>query len=162
MIRHPGHSHEIRRDPCSLVDIAPTLLSYAGVKYAENEFDGVDLFGEQRHNVIYSQFGCGSDGVYMVTDGTDKLVYSSASARYFLFNGFPDVKNIYEEEAPAVKRLKPLLDAYRARDTHHAAVSKSYEPYTKSHPHYTGRYDHAMRHDEEAAAIPKEYNIDLD
>ena len=161
MIRLPGHGHEVRRDPCSLVDIAPTLLSSAGVAYGAEEFDGVDLFGPRQHEVVYSQFGCGDDGVYMVTDGVSKLIYRAASDRYFLFRGYPDIKNVYDPEAPDARRLKPLLDAYRASDTHHAAVSKSYEPYTRQHPHYPGRYDHAMRHDEEAAAIPAEYHIDL-
>ena len=162
LIRRPGHPHEVRRDPCSLVDVAPTLLRYAGAAYREEEFDGLDLFGERRHDAVFSQLGCGSDGVYMVTDGKNKLVYHSVSGRHFLFKGFPDVKNVYAENEPAVKHLKPLLDAYRAEDTRHTGDSKSYEPYTKSHPHYPGRYDHAMRHDEEAAAIPKEYHIDLD
>ena len=33
---------------------------------------------------------------------------------------------------------------------------------TKTHPHYPGRMDHALLHDAELAAIPREYHIDLD
>lgn len=162
MIRRPGCAHAVRRDPCSLVDIAPTLLGYAGIRYAEEDFDGCDLFGGRRHDAVYSQLGCGGDGVYMAADENCKLVYHSPSGRYFLFKGFPDVKNVYDEADPGVRRLKPLLDQYRAGDTHHAPVSKSYEPYTKTHPHYPSRYDHAMRRAEETAAIPAGYHIDLD
>ncbi len=40
MIHVPGHGHERRQDPCSLVDIAPTLLRYVGAPYDPREFDG--------------------------------------------------------------------------------------------------------------------------
>ena len=40
-------------------------------------------------------------------------------------------------------------------------ASVSYEPYTRTHPHYPGRMDHTMRRNEEAAAIPAGYHIDL-
>ncbi|NMA24393.1 MAG: sulfatase-like hydrolase/transferase, partial [Clostridiales bacterium] len=43
ILRHPGKEHEERLDACSLVDVAPTLLSYAGIPYEEGAFDGVDL-----------------------------------------------------------------------------------------------------------------------
>ena len=43
LLRVPGHEHEIRHDPASLVDLAPTLLSLADVDYDKSEYDGVDL-----------------------------------------------------------------------------------------------------------------------
>ena len=46
-------------------------------------------------------------------------------------------------------------------DRNQSTTSKTYEMYTKTHPHYPGRMDHTMRHDEEAAMIPAGYRIDL-
>ena len=61
-----------------------------------------------------------------------------------------------------VQEMQALLDAYRLSDRNTSATSKTYEKYTKTHPHYPGRMDHTMRHDEEAAMIPAGYTIDLD
>lgn len=162
MIRFPGRGAQRRADPCSLVDIAPTLLGYAGAAYDKDEFDGLDLFGGERHEVVYSQHGCGANGTYMVTDGVHKLIYSGSAQRYFYFDSLPERKDTYDPEHPVVGRLRPLLDKYRDGDVNRRAEgSFTGEPYTKKHPHYPGRMDHAMRHDEELAAIPKEYHIDL-
>lgn len=161
---YPGRAHEERCDICSLVDVAPTLLSFAGASFDPAEFDGVDLFGERRHDYVYSQYGCGEDGTYMVTDGVDKLVHRMKSDRYFYFRtqqGERDTKNIYDPENPAVKKLKGLLDAYQQSDVNKSKKSETHEPTTKTHPHYAARIDHALRRDQEAAEIPQGYVIDL-
>ncbi len=161
---YPGRAHEERYDICSLVDVAPTLLSFAGISFDPAEFDGVDLFGERRHDYVYSQYGCGEDGTYMVTDGVDKLVHRMKSDRYFYFRtqqGERDTKNIYDPENPVVKKLKGLLDAYQQSDVNKSKKSETHEPTTKTHPHYAARIDHALRHDQEAAEIPQGYVIDL-
>lgn len=161
IVHYPGREHEARHQVCSLVDIAPTLLTYAGVDYAADDFDGIDLFGEEHHDYVYSQHGCGKDGTYMVTDGTHKLIYKAATERYYYFDQIPETKEVYDAASPTVQHLKELLDAYRQKDANHSQHSKTYEPVTKTHPHYPGRMDHAARHDEELAAIPGEYAIDL-
>lgn len=161
MIKYPGHQPSVRKDICSLIDVAPTLLSYAGVPYEEGEYDGLDLFGEGQHDFVYSQHGCGKNGTYMVTDGERKLVYSEAAKRYYYFEQIPEIENVYSPNNPKVVEMKKYLDDYRKSDKNKESESKTYENYTLFHPHYPGRMDHMMRHDEEAAAIPSEYEIDL-
>ncbi len=161
---YPGMAHEERHDICSLVDVAPTLLSYAGAGYDPAEFDGIDLFGGGRHDHVYSQYGCGEDGTYMVTDGVNKLVHRMKSGRYFYFRTEEterDGKNLYDPENPEVKKLKELLDAYQMSDVNKSKNSETREPATKTHPHYVSRIDHTLRHDQEAAEIPEGYAIDL-
>lgn len=162
MIRHPQQEPGHRYDPCSLVDVAPTMMAFAGAPITEGEFDGIDLFSEQRHDVVYSQFGCGNAGTYMVTDGKTKLVYQAKTDRYFYFETQPETKDSYDPANPRVQELQTLLDAYRASDRNHQKESKSYEPVTKTHPHYPARMDHHMRREQEAAAIPAGYHIDLE
>lgn len=162
MIHYPGLGHEMRTQPCSLVDIAPTVLHYAGASFAPEEFDGVDLFGQSDRTYVYSQHGCGAGGTYMVTDGENKLVYSAAKDRYYFFDQIPETRNVYDAGAPKVREMREKLDAYRMSDANKARESKTYEKVTKTHPHYPGRMDHALLHDAELAAIPREYHIDLD
>lgn len=161
MIHYPGETPRRVEDPCSLVDLAPTILGYIGAQYDQNEYDGVDLFHGEKHDVVYSQHACGDSGVYMVTDGKRKLVYRKETQRYFYFDKLPEERNVYDPEDPQVQRLQKLLDAYRASDRNHAVGSKSYEPVTKTHPHYPGRMDQGLTRELEKATIPAEYTIDL-
>lgn len=161
MIRLPGHPHETRTEVCSLVDVAPTLLSYAGAPYTPEEFDGLDLFAGHERTYVYSQHGCGASGTYMVTDGKNKLVYSAARDQYYFFDHAPEERNVYDPADPKVMEMRQKLDTYRASDVNKAAESKTYEKVTKTHPHYPGRMDHTLLHEQELAAIPKEYRIDL-
>lgn len=164
IIHYPGMKPQVRTDICSLVDVAPTALSYAGIPYDEAEYDGIDLFGGKTHTHVYSQYGCGDNGVYMVTDGTYKLVRSMSTDSYYFFrtqeNG-QDEYLTYDLQNEKVQELKTLLDAYHDSDVNDSPTSEAGEVYTKKHPHYPGRGDHALFHDEELAAIPKEYRIDL-
>ena len=158
----PGHGHEVRSDVCSLVDVAPTLLSYAGIPYDPGEYDGIDLLREKRREYVFSQYESGKNGVYMVTDGAAKLAYNAQSGRYFFFDGIPEKRNTYSAEDPRIRKMKELLDDYRLSDTAVPDESRSLEPKPrKRHPHYTVRFDQVLYHDEEAAAIPEGYHIDL-
>lgn len=161
ILHYPGKKPGVRDDVCSLVDVAPTLLRYAGIEYQPNEFDGIDLFGEEIHEYVFSQFGCGSNGDYMVTDGKEKLIYHDETGHYFYFESMPEMRNTYDLSNPRVQYWKKLLDAYRASDANTAEKSITQEGATRSFPHYMGRMDHAMRQKEEAAEIPTNYCIDL-
>jgi arylsulfatase len=162
ILRYPGMGHQERYDACSLVDVAPTILSYAGIPYDEKEFDGVDLFGENNRRYVYSQYGCGENGTYMITDGVQKLVYVRNNDRYHFFDTIPEKKDIYDPANPKAAEMKELLEAYRLSDRNNSQNSQTYEKYTKTHPHYPGRMDHTLRRDEEAAMIPAGYRIDLE
>lgn len=161
LIRRPGCEHEERKEPCSLVDIAPTLLRYAGAACSPEEFDGVDLFGDHRRKYVYSQHGCGSTGVYMITDGKNKLVYRAANHQYYFFDEVPERRNVYREGDPGIQEMRRRLDAYRDGDVNRTPESKSYEKMTRMHPHYPGRMDQEFLHGQEAAAIPAGYRLDL-
>ena len=162
IIHYPGHKPGVRRDVCSLIDVAPTILSYAGITYDQAEYDGIDLFGEQKHDYVFSQYGCGEDGTYMVTDGEKKLIYKASSKKYYYFEQIPEVKDVYTINSPQASKMKDLLDEYCRSDKNQAKESRTYEKYTKTHPHYPGRMDHTMRHEEEKSMIPPGYKIDLD
>ena len=161
IVHYPGKTPNTEQAVCSLVDIAPTLLSYAGIPYEPESFDGRDLFGTELHEYVYSQHGCGNDGTYMVTDGERKLIYKASSGHYYFFDRIPECENKYDEHSPVIQKMRRLLDDYRAKDSNKSPYSKTYEKYTKTHPHYPGRMDHTERHDEEKTAIPPEYIIDL-
>ena len=162
IVHYPGKEPAERYDACSLVDVAPTVLSYAGIPYDKDEFDGVDLFADSDRRYVYSQHGCGDKGTYMITDGKTKLVYIKSSDKYHYFDTIPEERDIYDPADSKVMEMQKLLDAYRLSDQNKSETSRTYEKYTKTHPHYPGRMDHTLRHDEEAAMIPAGYTIDLE
>lgn len=162
LVRIPGQKHEIRHDPASLVDLAPTLLSACGISYDKAEYDGVNLMAE-KHDLVYSQYANGTMGLYMVASGKDKLVYSAMGDKYFYFDSFPDAVNKYDESNPRVKELKEKLDAYIASDT-----CKEIEDREGVFPARQGKYsfyppkdDHFDTFDEEYARMPEGYKITL-
>lgn len=161
MIRYPGVGGSVRHEPCSLVDVAPTLLGYAGAEYALDEFDGVDLFGGSKRKYVFSQHDCGERGTYMVTDGERKLVYRAANDRYYYFDALPEERDVYSERQYECVEMREALDAYRHSDRNMSKRSETYEPVTKTHPHYPGRMDQKLYREVEAAAIPSGYRIDL-
>ncbi|HHT53487.1 MAG TPA: sulfatase-like hydrolase/transferase [Clostridiales bacterium] len=159
MIMHvPGRRQETRRDVCSLVDVAPTILSWAGIDYDPAEYDGVDLL-RGRHDYVYSQYnGRENGGVYMIAGAFEKLIYDSAGDKYYYFDSFPETKNKYDENDPHIAGLRGLLMKYYESD-----VGESPKPEARKHPSDFGVewMDHTARHDEEAARIPEGYRIDL-
>ena len=161
IIHAPGLGHAERSDACSLVDLAPTVLGFAGVPCGEGEFDGRDLFAPGERKYVYSQHGCGLNGTYMITDGTARLIYRRKNDKYYYFAAAPETRNEYDPESPKVKEMQPLLDAYRLSDVNRAHDSVTYEKVSKTHPHYPGRMDQYFYREEETAAIPEGYRIDL-
>ena len=89
LLKVPGMAHERRTEVCSLVDVAPTLLSLCDIPYDKAEYDGVNLMDEH-HDVVYSQYSSGPSATYMVASNHDKLVYSAIGDRYFYFDSFPE------------------------------------------------------------------------
>ena len=162
IVRCPGVAPGRRGDVVSLVDMAPTMLSYAGIPYDKDAYDGVDVFGGQDRGYVYSQFGFGKKGTYMVTDGTNKLCYSGKSGKYYFFETCPEEKNVFSQDNAKCMEMKALLDKYIADDRGQDKGSPTDESsYTRRHPHYPGRMDHKKRADEERALIPQGYHIDL-
>ncbi len=160
LLKIPGKEHEIRVDPASLVDIAPTLLSACGIDYDPADFDGVNLMTDS-HDLVYSQYGNGTIGIYMVASGEDKLVYSAVGNRYFYFDSFPDAVDKYDEGNERVMYLKQKLDDYISSD-----VCTEIETEPKESPARQPKYsfypplnDHIRRADEEKGRMPEGYDI---
>ena len=162
LLRVPGHEHEIRHDPASLVDLAPTLLSLAGVDYDKNEYDGVNLMND-KHELVYSQYGNGTVGIYMVASGKDKLVYSAIGDRYFYFDSFPDAKDKYDESNPRVMELKAKLDEYIKSDTCTEVDDRKMQSPARQQKYsfYPPLDDHINTFESERAAMPAGYEITL-
>ncbi len=162
LLRVPGREHQRRRDPASLVDIAPTLLSLCGIDYDRAEYDGVNLF-EESHDVVYSQYSNGTLGTYMVASGQDKLVYSAIGDRYFYFDSFPEEKDKYDITNPRVAELKDLLDAYIKSDRCPVTESRPGSSPARIPPlsFYPPLDDHGNTLDEEIARMPAGYSITL-
>ena len=161
IIHDPRREAGRRTDPCSLVDLAPTLMNYGGLDYDEAAFDGLDLFGNRIHSQVFSQYSCGETGVYMVTNGRSKLVYQAHEEKYYYFDSLPESRNTYSPENEEAQRWRELLDAYRKADVNHVpGAVRSVIP-KKRHLHYPGRVDQKWTLEEEAAQIPPEYSVDL-
>lgn len=161
MIRIPGRNGERRKDVCSLVDVAPTLLSLAGIDYPADKFDGVNLFGGS-HGEVFSQYSTGKKGTYMVASSMDKLVYSGPYKRYFYFNTIPEKANSYDESNPRVMELKNLLDRYMAEDIcRDGSGATDAVSGVSKFPYGPKRADHFMRRSQELARMPEGYTIDL-
>ncbi len=160
LLKIPGKDHEIRYDPASLVDVAPTLLAACGIDFDPADFDGVNLMTDS-HELVYSQYGNGTVGIYMVASGKDKLVYSAVGNRYFYFDSFPDAVDKYDESNERVMYLKQKLDDYIASD-----VCTEIETEPKVSPARQAKYsfypplnDHIRRAEEERGRMPEGYDI---
>ena len=160
LLKIPGKDHEIRYDPASLVDVAPTLLAACGIDFDPADFDGVNLMTDS-HELVYSQYGNGTVGIYMVASGKDKLVYSAVGNRYFYFDSFPDAVDKYDESNERVMYLKQKLDEYIASD-----VCTEIETEPKVSPARQAKYsfypplnDHIRRAEEERGRMPEGYDI---
>ena len=162
MIRRPGFEGERRSDVCSLVDIAPTLLSCAGIEYDGASYDGVNLFSDARHEEVFSQFSTGDKGAYTVASGRDKLVYHAFENRWYYFDESPEDKNKYDESNPRVRALRRKLEQYMSEDQcADGGGSADFFSGKNKFPYGPKRGDHINRRDEELARMPKGYNIDI-
>lgn len=162
LLKMPGRPHAHRGDVCSLVDVAPTLLSLCGMQYDRAEYDGVNL-AEEQHDVVYSQYASGPSAEYMVASSRDKLVYSAVGGRYFYFDAFPDAHNRYDAGNPRCAELKALLDAHMASDQCPQAdtripVSPARQAPLSFYPMFD---DHVSTREKEIARMPEGYPIEV-
>lgn len=151
-----------RYDPCSLVDLAPTLLSYAGIAYEAEDYDGIDLLAS-RHEFVFSQYGSGTVGEWMIATDRDKLIYSAIGNRYFYFDSFPEAEDKYSAASPRVQLLKERLDGYMESDCCDSEETAPAVSPGRAEPlsFYSQIADHAFTMKEEYARMPKGYPITL-
>ncbi len=165
IMKVPGKEPCRRSDAVSLVDIAPTLLSYLGIPYDTAEFDGKDILNN-KGDLVFSQYDCKEKGVYMCAGSEDKLIYNAEEQKYYYFDEIPEVYNKYSEDNGRVMQLKALLDAHIAADRNVKPPKKlgpDGKPIKKKkiNPFGVSRIDHVCRSDEERARMPEGYSIDL-
>ena len=162
LLKVPGMAHERRTEVCSLVDVAPTLLSLCDIPYDKAEYDGVNLMDEH-HDVVYSQYSSGPSATYMVASNHDKLVYSAIGDRYFYFDSFPEAHDRYDPANPRCQELKALLDAHMASDCCPQVDTRVMESPARQAPmsFYPKFDDHVNTRNEEIARMPKGYPIEV-
>ncbi|WBU52870.1 sulfatase-like hydrolase/transferase [Paracoccus sp. SCSIO 75233] len=69
----------------TLADVMPTLLSLAGIEVPDSA-DGRPMISESPRQMIYGEFGTGSDATRMVRDARYKLIYYPVGNRCQLFD----------------------------------------------------------------------------
>lgn len=125
----PGTRHDT---PVSLLDLWPSFLQAAGVEDYVINPEGESLqniaAGRSDREVVFSQFSQSQYGLYMVTNGRFKYIYSAADEKEWLFDRQVDPResqnfayNIaYASQTAACKQL--LIERFE-RDGYTAAVT---------------------------------------
>lgn len=162
MIKLPGHDSGRRNGVCSLVDLAPTLLSAAGIDYDRKDFDGINLFSSEQHDEVYAQFSTGTAGAYTIASAHDKLVYHAFEDRWYYFDTFPEDTNKYDESNPRVRELKEKLTSYMQENicTDGSGTADFFSGQNRF-PYGPKRGDHLQRREEELSRMPQGYEIDI-
>lgn len=118
--------------PTSLLDIWPTALHAAGAESVHSSGEGEALHrvadGSTARKVVFSQFSEGRFGLYMVTDGRFKYIYSAADEKEWLFDRQRDPSEshnfaynlTYHAETARLRQV--ILDRFEA-DGYDLAVS---------------------------------------
>jgi len=164
IIKYPGKAPEHRSEVCSLVDLMPTILGYAGVE-TEQKMDGIDLFNNDgSREFVFSQYANGTTGLYMVASDHDKLIYSEVDKKYWYFDEFPEHINRYDENCPRCIQMKQLMDAYIAED---CAIDPDdrvidMEQFMKDYRYKLVKQDSVNRKDDEQNLMPPGYEIDCE
>ncbi len=92
IVRWPEHVPEghVCRAPASLVDLLPTFLSAAGLKWKHLGTDGEPLdrvaMGQSERPFVLGQLAHRSHGVYFLFDGRNKYIYSAPDRREYLLD----------------------------------------------------------------------------
>ena len=105
---HGDRGGVVNRAPCSAVDLAPTLLEFAGLPYVE--LPGKPLGRRDEHAPVF--FGTLDQAV--VVDGY-KAIFSYASGSAQLFDLVDDTGELINLAASDPDRLRPLDELVRAR-----------------------------------------------
>lgn len=164
LVKYPGKDASHCTDVCSLLDLMPTILNYAGIPLPQ-ELDGQNLFcANNTREFVYSQYSSGTTGLYMIVSNNDKLIYSAADQRYWYFEHFPEEKDQYSPANPRCVHMKKLLNEFIACD---CSLNKEKEAVDmeqiRQNYYYTLiKQDSVKRMADEKAQLPPGYEIDLD
>jgi tetratricopeptide (TPR) repeat protein len=114
MIRAPGLKPEIRNDPVSISDIAPTILQLAGVQSAKNSFDGISLLSNSKSRTIlaeslYAQRNFGYAPLYACIRDGKKFIEAPQPEFYDLAKDPKELNNVIK-----TSRIAECQNAVRA------------------------------------------------
>lgn len=126
LIYHPDHQPSERTEPASLVDVAPTILSFLGID-PPRSMSGLDLFAAhsgEDPRIVFAETQLDPQAAkYAATDGRFKLIENGSCAslpcgqRLFLYDLAEDPlerEDLAMDLPAVVSTLEPRLDAYRA------------------------------------------------
>lgn len=123
-------------EPVSLVDIAPTIMEYAGIESPE-DYDGCNLFDEEYNRPIVSQYQQFDRALYMLIEGNYKYFYSAADNKEWLIDMEADpleyrnlAMNCCHEEKTKELREK-LTDIIKNSKFKDAIIKKDFKVYHK-------------------------------
>jgi arylsulfatase A-like enzyme len=110
LIKWPGGDHGgvVNRAPCSAVDLAPTLLEFAGLPTVD--LPGSHLHGRDEHDPVF----VGTLGRAVVVDGY-KAIFDDGAGTARLFDLVNDAGEMVNLAASDPGRLGPLEELLRAR-----------------------------------------------
>ncbi|CAA6679211.1 MULTISPECIES: sulfatase [unclassified Lentimonas] len=101
--------------PASLIDIGTTFLSAAGGDFEDAHTTSQDLSdvaqGSVSREVVISQFSDKQWGLYLVTDGEWKYIYSAGDAQEWLFDLREGVETVNRAEHPDCAAIQSRLKA---------------------------------------------------
>ncbi|MDP4152709.1 MAG: sulfatase-like hydrolase/transferase [Bacillota bacterium] len=149
--------------PASLIDIMPTILTYAGVEYADLALQGEDLIsvanGASKRACVFSQLGSNENGLYMIATKDEKYIRSEPDAMdYYFYGTRQEERNQFDELRDKAEKLKnSLLAQYLKKERF-----LNNEPRKISDDKRTGHIfqDHIGLREREKI-IPNGYRVDL-
>lgn len=92
IVRWPDLSHAGEKPdmPVSLVDIAPSFMEVAGIRYSKEDFDGLAIDRLLRtgslRDCVFSQYSRGANGLYMAVERRMKYIFSAPDQKELLFD----------------------------------------------------------------------------
>ncbi len=137
IVKYPGKSAGDRiTEPVSLVDIAPTIMEFAGIEIPE-DYDGCNLFDEEFERPVVSQYQKVDKALYMLVEGKYKYFYSAADNKEWLidFEADPlEYKNLavnccYEEKTTEMR--EKLVAVIKDSEFHNAVEKKKFKVYPR-------------------------------
>lgn len=117
IIKYPYPSEKKRTlSLSSHIDIAPTLLSSAGIAYPSNRFEGIDLTSKEENSLylenLNGYFTFGWSPVVGLVNAKYKYIELPSPELYDLQQDPSELKNIYESNLQEAQRMKEELLSY--------------------------------------------------
>jgi choline-sulfatase len=170
LARLPGRFRADQRcaEPASLVDVLPTMLGAAGL--ACQDTDGLDLAdvaaGTTRRSHVFSQWGNGSNAIYLAASRDWKYIYSAGEAKEILFDRLNDPMESRNAAGDAgAQDLKEqlrqsLLQYLKGAGDTDAVVEESGRLAWRTHPPLTQSYlaadpDAGLLYQDEPEGLPE-------